>query len=429
MTRDHVLEAAKAFYAQQPVRQIRPGQDYIPVSGKVIDVEDLTALIDSSLDMWLTAGRFADQFESDFAEFMDQKYCLLVNSGSSANLVAFSALTSFLLGERRVKPGDEVITVAAGFPTTVNPILQSGCIPVFVDVDPKTLQIDLDSMKEALSPKTRAVMVAHTLGNTFAVKEVSEFCKQHGLWLVEDCCDAVGAQYADRKVGTYGDICTVSFYPAHHMTMGEGGAVLTSQPLLKKAAESFRDWGRDCWCPPGKDNTCRKRFGWTLGNLPEGYDHKYIYSHIGYNLKVTDMQAAIGVSQMKKLPGFIEARRRNYASLRKRLLHLQEDLRFAEAYPLANPSWFGFPITLTTAKVSRKEMVQHLEGKKIATRLLFAGNLLRQPMYTQIPHRIVGELRSTDEIMNRTFWIGIYPALNDAHFDYMAETFDQILRK
>tara|TARA_R110000868_G_scaffold153644_11_gene379199 strand:+ start:8362 stop:9654 length:1293 start_codon:yes stop_codon:yes gene_type:complete len=403
--------------------EIEPGVGYIPPSGKVMDREDLVNLLESSLDMWLTAGRFAKEFEKNFAQFMQHKFCLLVNSGSSANLVAFSALTAPQLGERQVRPGDEVITVAAGFPTTVNPIIQHGCVPVFVDVALPDLGIDVSKLEAAKSDKTKAVMIAHTLGNPFDVKAVKEFCDKYNLWLVEDCCDAVGAKFDDKLVGTFGDIATVSFYPAHHMTMGEGGAVLTSNPKLKKLAESFRDWGRDCWCPPGKDDTCGKRFDQQFADLPEGYDHKYVYSHVGYNLKVSDMQAAVGCSQLKKLPGFIETRNKNteilIASIKELIPNFDEYMYLPTALPGATPSWFGFPITLK--KGNRKELTVFLENNKIGTRLLFAGNLLRQPLYKNKNVRVVGELVNTDNIMTNTFWVGIYPALDERHMKYIAQ--------
>ncbi len=428
--RESVIEKGREYFRSLKPKEIRAGEDYIPVSGKVLDEEDLAHLLEASLDMWLTAGRFADLFEERFAQFMEHKTCLLVNSGSSANLLAFSSLTSPLLGKRKLNPGDEVITVAAGFPTTVNPILQNRCVPVFVDVDLGTYQVNLEQLKGALSEKTKAVMIAHTLGNTFQVAEVSEFCKQNGLWLIEDCCDAVGATYDGKKVGTFGDLATVSFYPAHHITMGEGGAVLTSSPLLKRAAESLRDWGRDCWCPPGYDNTCQKRFNWSLGSMPKGYDHKYTYSHIGYNLKVSDMQAAIGVSQLNKLPKFIEKRRENFSYLHERLSHLERELILPCATSGSEPSWFGFPITVKKeSAISRNELVKTLESKRIGTRLLFGGNLLKQPAYRDIEKRVVGELINTDIVMNDTFWIGVYPALNKSHFDFMAETILKSLRR
>jgi CDP-4-dehydro-6-deoxyglucose reductase, E1 len=419
--RQAVLDAARAFHRAKPPRKIVPGVDYIPVTGKVLDEDDLAQLIEASLDMWLTAGRFADQFEKEFAKFCGQKFALLVNSGSSANLVAFSALTSPRLGDRRIRAGDEVITVAAGFPTTVNPIIQNGCVPVFVDVLLGTYEIDISQLELARSEKTKAVMIAHTLGNTFNAKAVKEFCDKYGLWLVEDCCDAIGASIGDKPIGTFGDIATVSFYPAHHITMGEGGAVLTSNPILKLAAESFRDWGRDCWCPPGKDNTCKKRYDWQLGDLPKGYDHKYIYSHVGYNLKVSDMQAAIGCSQLKKLPGFIEKRRANFEYLMTKLQGLDDVLELPRSAPDSKPSWFGFAITLKpNAKVTRNELVKKLESEKIGTRLLFGGNLLKQPAYREINKRVIGDLKNTDRIMNDTFWVGVWPALEHEHLDYIA---------
>jgi CDP-6-deoxy-D-xylo-4-hexulose-3-dehydrase len=373
--------------------------------------------------MWLTAGRFANEFEKKFAEFMEQKFCLLVNSGSSANLVAFAALTSVTLKERQIKPGDEIITVAAGFPTTVNPIIQHGCVPVFIDVTLPDMGIDVSKLESAYTSKTKAVMVAHTLGNPFDVKAVKAFCDKYNLWLVEDCCDAVGAKFDGKLVGTYGDIATVSFYPAHHMTMGEGGAVLTSNPRLKKCAESFRDWGRDCWCPPGKDNTCGKRFDQQFSDLPDGYDHKYVYSHVGYNLKVSDMQAAVGCSQLKKLPSFIEKRNQNTETLikliKEKIPNWQEHLVLPTALNKATPSWFGFAITLKNGK--RKELVNFLEQNKIGTRLLFAGNLIRQPLYKDKNYRVIGELTNTDIIMSNTFWVGIYPALGAEHMNYIAD--------
>ncbi len=418
--RNNVIEASKAFFHEQGIKKIVPGTDYIPVSGKVLEEDDLTNLIESCLDLWLTTGRFAKDFEKQFATFMEQKYCLLVNSGSSANLVAFSALTSPILGKDMVKVGDEVITVAAGFPTTVNPIVQCGCIPVFVDVEPDTHQIDIKMLEKALSPKTSAIMIAHTLGNPFNVKAVKEFCDKHDLWLVEDCCDAVGARHHGKMIGTFGDIATVSFYPAHHMTMGEGGAVLMSEHRLKKIAESFRDWGRDCWCPTGKDNSCNNRFGQKMGELPEGYDHKYIYTHVGYNLKVTDMQAAIGLSQLRKLPKFIEMRNANAKYMTKKLEHLTQYINLPKVTENSEPSWFGYPITIKDSRISRNKLVQYLESNKIGTRLLFAGNLLRQPLYEHLPKRVVGDLTNTDKIMTDTFWTGVYPAIQEVHLDYIA---------
>jgi CDP-6-deoxy-D-xylo-4-hexulose-3-dehydrase len=426
--RDDILNAVGNFYSAEGFRPLIPGQDYIPVSGKVIDAEDLKSVVDATLDICFTAGRFARMFEKSFARFMDQKFCLLVNSGSSANLVAFSALTSVALGNKRITPGSEVITVAAGFPTTVNPIFQNGCIPVFVDIEPETYQIDLVMMEKALSSKTRAVMLAHTLGNPFNSKAVKEFCKKHDLWLIEDCCDAVGSRFDGQQVGTFGDIATVSFYPAHHMTMGEGGAVLTSNPTLKKIAESFRDWGRDCWCPPGMDNTCQKRFDHNFEDMPTGYDHKYIYTHVGYNLKVTDMQAALGVSQLKKLPGFIEVRKRNFQILKSKLTHLENYLDLPRPTPGADVSWFGFPILVKkSCPKTRNEIIQHLENNKIGTRLLFAGNLVRQPLYKQEKYRVVESLEVSDKVMEQVFWLGLYPALDEKHFEYMADVLTHFL--
>ena len=425
-----VEKISEKFKANNFKANIVPGVNYIPPSGKVIDAEDLTNLLESSLDLWLTAGRFAVEFERRFAEFMQHKFCLLVNSGSSANLVAFAALTSPLLKERQIKAGDEVITVAAGFPTTVNPIVQHGAIPVFVDVTLPDYGIDVTMLEKALSPKTKAVMVAHTLGNPFNVEAVKKFCEAHNLWLVEDCCDAVGAKYNGKLVGQFGDIATVSFYPAHHMTMGEGGAVLLSNPRLKKIAESFRDWGRDCWCPPGKDDTCGKRFDQQFADLPEGYDHKYVYSHVGYNLKVSDMQAAVGCSQLNKLPGFIEKRNSNTKTLikliKEKIPNWDEYLMLPTELPGAEASWFGFAITLK--KGSRRELVNFLEKNKIGTRLLFAGNLIRQPLYKGKEYRVVGELKNTDIIMSQTFWVGIYPALDESHMNYIAEKLKEGLR-
>jgi CDP-6-deoxy-D-xylo-4-hexulose-3-dehydrase len=412
-------------YAQEafPARGFSPGSDPVPVSGRVFDRAELRLLVDSSLDFWLTAGRYADRFEREFARWMGTRHCLLVNSGSSANLVALSALTSPRLGDRRLRPGDEVITVAAGFPTTVNPILQNGLVPVFVDVTLPTYNVDTSQLEAAVSPRTRALIFAHTLGNPFDVGAVAGFARKHDLWLVEDCCDAVGSTYCERKTGGFGDLATVSFYPAHHITMGEGGAVLTNTPLLHTIAKSFRDWGRDCWCDPGCDNTCGKRFDWQLGDLPGGYDHKYTYSHIGYNLKLTDMQAAVGVAQLEKLDGFVEARRRNFRALREGLAGLEEFFILPEATAGAEPSWFGFPIAVRDgAPFSRNQATRYLEDRKIATRLLFGGNLVRQPAYRESPFRVVGSLSQTDIVMNQVFWIGLYPGIHAPVLDYMLET-------
>lgn len=401
-----------------------PGESRVPVSGRVFDAADMMSLVDSSLDFWLTTGRFADQFEKEFAGLLGLPHALLCNSGSSANLLAVTALTSYLLGDRRLKPGDEVITVAAGFPTTLNPVLQNGCIPVFIDVDLQTHNVDVSRLEAAKSEKTRAMIFAHTLGNPFNLEAVVAFCKKHELWLIEDNCDALGSTYRGQMTSTFGDVATFSFYPAHHITMGEGGCVVTRNARIKRAVESFRDWGRDCWCAPGKDNTCNKRFGWKLGDLPAHYDHKYIYSHIGYNLKLTDMQAAVGVTQLKKLPGFIAARKRNWARLHAGLAAQQEWLILPEPTPHSDPSWFGFLITIRPgAPFARNDLIQALETRKVGTRLMFAGNLLRQPAYTGIPHRVVGDLTHTDLIMNNSFWVGVYPGLTDEMIDYVLEIF------
>ncbi|WP_127717861.1 lipopolysaccharide biosynthesis protein RfbH [Halobacteriovorax sp. HLS] len=421
--RDEIIAKSREFFkAELDKKKMIPGESYIPASGKVMDEDDMENLIDASLDMWLTAGRYHKQFEKEFASFMEQKFCLLVNSGSSANLLAFAALTSPKLGDRQIKAGDEVITVAAGFPTTVNPIVQHGCIPVFVDVELETYELDLTQLELALSPKTKAVMMAHTLGNMFDVKAVKDFCDKHGLWLIEDTCDALGARFDGKMAGTFGDIATVSFYPAHHMTMGEGGAVLTSEPKLKKIIESFRDWGRDCWCPPGVDNTCGKRFACQLGELPKGFDHKYTYTHIGYNLKVTDMQAAVGLSQLKKVKKFISKRNSNFDYLKSKLKGLEDKLILPRATEGCEASWFGFLISVKEdAGISKQELCEHLESKKIGTRQLFAGNLVKQPLYVGVEKRIIGDLPNTDFIMNNSFWVGCWPGLNEEHLDYIAD--------
>ena len=400
-----------------------PGSTPVPVAGRVFDENELETLTEAALDFWLTAGRFADQFEREFARFMGVRAAVLVNSGSSANLVALSALTSPKLQERRLLPGDEIITVAAGFPTTVNPILQCGLVPVFVDIQVPTYNVEPGELEAALSPRTRGIMLAHTLGNPFDLDAVLAFAQRHSLWLIEDCCDAVGASYGERNVGTFGDLATTSFYPAHHITMGEGGCVLTEKPLLQTLVESFRDWGRDCWCDPGKANTCGKRFENQLGDLPYGYDHKYTYSHIGYNLKLTDLQAAVGVAQLKKLPSFIEARKRNFQTLKSGLLDLESYFVFPQATPKSDPSWFGFPLLVRSdAPFTRSELVRFLEERKIATRLLFGGNLVRQPAYKNAHYRAVGRLPNSDLVMNQLLWIGVYPGLSRPMLDYMVET-------
>jgi CDP-4-dehydro-6-deoxyglucose reductase, E1 len=424
--RASVSELVRQYYeAAFPEQEFVPGQSQIACAGRVFDAEELVHLVDSSLDFWLTTGRFATRFEREFARFFERREAILVNSGSSANLLALSCLTSPKLGERALKPGDEVITAAAGFPTTVNPILQNRLVPVFIDVTVPTYNIDVSQLEEAYSEKTRAVMIAHTLGNPFDLGAVMDFVRRHNLWLIEDCCDAVGSQYRGKKVGTFGDVATVSFYPAHHITMGEGGAVITDTPLLRTLVESFRDWGRDCWCDPGKDNTCGKRFDWQLGDLPHGYDHKYTYSHIGYNLKLTDMQAAIGVAQLKKLGRFIEARRENFRSLHEGLRDFSDLFILPEATDGAEPSWFGFPIGVRPG-LSRNQITKYLEQHKISTRLIFAGNLIRQPAYKDVPRRVIGDLTNSDFVMNQTFWIGVYPGLGPAQIDYILSVFHDL---
>jgi CDP-6-deoxy-D-xylo-4-hexulose-3-dehydrase len=404
--------------------EFRPGETQIHFAGRVFDEHELVNLVDASLDFWLTTGRYAEDFERKFARLFGLRHALLVNSGSSANLVALSCLTSRKLGKRRLQPGDEVITVASSFPTTVNPIVQNGLVPVFVDVDIPTYNIDVEMLEDALSDRTRAIMVAHTLGNPFDLDAVTAFAREHDLWLIEDCCDALGSTYRGKMVGTFGDLASVSFYPAHHITMGEGGCVLTNKGRLKVLAESFRDWGRDCWCAPGKENTCGKRFDHQLGELPYGYDHKYIYSHIGYNLKLTDMQAAVGVAQLEKLESFTQARRRNFQLLFDGLQDLQDHLILPKATPHSDPSWFGFPLALREdSPVSRDHILRFMNDRKIATRLLFAGNLLRQPAYLDVPHRRVGDLARADFVMNRVFWVGVYPGLTDAAVQFMIESF------
>ena len=415
-----------------PERPFQPGQA-VPVAGRVFDAHEVQHLVDSGLDFWLTTGRFAEEFERRFGAVVGTRSASLVNSGSSANLLALTALTSHKLLEDRLVPGDEVITVAAGFPTTVNPILQNGLVPVFVDVEhPErhaTYNIDVDRLEQAVGDRTRAVMLAHTLGNPFDLAAITDFCARHDLWLVEDCCDALGASWGGRHVGGFGDLATCSFYPAHHMTMGEGGIVFTDSPRLEKLVESFRDWGRDCWCEPGHDDTCGKRFDWQLGDLPHGYDHKYIYSHIGYNLKLTDMQAAIGVAQLDKLPGFIAARRANYARLRAGLEPFADVFVLPEPTPGTEPSWFGFPLSVRpTARFTRRDLVRHLDERKIGTRQLFGGNLLRQPAYHDRPQRVAGDLPGADYVMRHTLWLGVYPGLTAAHIDHVIDTIAALVR-
>lgn len=421
--RQQILNLVTEYHAVAfPTREFKEGQSAVPVSGRVFDASEIVSLVDASLDFWLTTGRYAELFEKQFAKVMGLRNALLVNSGSSANLVAVAALTSPKLADRRLRPGDEVITVAAGFPTTVNPIIQHQLIPVFVDIDIPTYNIDTTRLAPALSSRTRAVMLAHTLGNPFNVAAVRDFCREHNLWLIEDCCDAVGARFNGEGVGTFGDFATASFYPAHHITMGEGGAVLTNDQRLKTLAESFRDWGRDCWCAPGIDNTCGKRFGWQLGQLPAGYDHKYIYSHIGYNLKVTDMQAAVGVAQLQKLDQFIETRNRNFKILYDGLSDLQEYLILPEATEGSQPSWFGFPIAMRMdSPIDRNAVVAHLARARIGTRNLFGGNLLRQPAYLNVTHRVVGALTNSDFVTDHVFWLGVYPGLTDVMLKYTVD--------
>jgi CDP-6-deoxy-D-xylo-4-hexulose-3-dehydrase len=419
--RRRIREMVAEYYREAfGPREFIAGQTPIPVSGRVFDQDELENLVDSSLDFWLTTGRFAEQFEREFAKSVGVREAILVNSGSSANLLALAALTSEKLGDERLRPGDEVITLAAGFPTTVNPIIQNGLVPVFVDVQIPTFNVDVSQLEGALSDRTRAVIFAHTLGNPFDLDVVTAFAKKHDLWMIEDCCDALGSTYRGQKVGAFGDLATVSFYPAHHITMGEGGCVVTNKPLLRTIVESFRDWGRDCWCAPGKENTCGRRFDWQLGGLPHGYDHKYIYSHIGYNLKATDMQAAVGLAQLKKLPRFIEARKKNFAKLRAGLDEMQEFFVLPEATRDSDPSWFGFPLMVKSdAPFSRKEVVEYLAEKKIQSRQVFGGNLVRQPAYRNIQCRVVCDLKGSDEVMNRAFWIGVYPGLTPEMIEYM----------
>lgn len=414
-----VQQYADIVYAPKP---FVAGTTPVPVSGKVIGAAELKNMVEASLDGWLTTGRFNTMFEERLAKYLGVKYLITVNSGSSANLVAFSTLTSPKLGNRAIKQGDEVIGVAAGFPTTVNPIIQFGAVPVFVDVDLATHNIDASKIEAAISLKTKAIMLAHSLGNPFNLDVVTTLCKKYNLWLVEDCCDALGATYNGQMVGTFGDIATLSFYPAHHITMGEGGAVFTNNAELKQIAESFRDWGRDCYCPPGKDNTCNKRFCWKLGNLPEGYDHKYTYSHLGYNLKISDMQAACALAQLDRVDEFIAARKANFAYLKNRLQTCADYLHLPEATPNSDPSWFGFPVVLKEgAGVKRVDLLNFLDQNKIGTRLLFAGNLTRQPYMIGRNYRISGELTHTDIVMNQTFWIGLYPGLNEEMLSFVVE--------
>ncbi|MBI5873408.1 MAG: lipopolysaccharide biosynthesis protein RfbH [Candidatus Omnitrophica bacterium] len=423
-------KVAEFYRAAHRKSKFVPGSSAVHYGGRTYDACEIISLIDASLDFWLTAGRFAHDFEKKFADFLGVKHCLLVNSGSSANLLALTALTSPLLGRHRLKPADEVITTACGFPTTLNPILQNQLVPVFIDIELGSYNIRVDLLEKAISKKTKAIVLAHTLGNPVNLKEILKFVYKHGLWFIEDNCDALGSVYQGRRTGSFGHISTSSFYPAHHITMGEGGAVLTSDVLLNRILMSLRDWGRDCWCVPGKDDTCRNRFNQQFGSLPFGYDHKYIYSHIGYNLKATDMQAAIGCAQLKKLPSFIKTRKQNFSFLYRRLKAYEKYFILPSALPDAEPSWFGFPLFVKdSAPFKRNDVVTFLEKNKIATRMLFGGNLLRQPAYKGIKCRVAGKLDNTDAVMNNLFWVGVYPGLESKMLEYMAKTFDIFIAK
>ena len=420
LNNEALISSLRNIVKEKVNKIIVPGQDYIPVTGKVLDEDDILMGVDSILDAWLTAGRYSEEFERRLARYMGSRFSFLVNSGSSANLLAFYALTSPKLGENAIKPGDEIITVAAGFPTTINPMLQYGCIPVFLDIDMPTYNIKADQIESAITPKTKAIMLAHTLGNPFNLDIVMAVAKKYNLWVIEDDCDSLGATYNDKKTGTFGDLATLSFYPAHHITMGEGGAVLVNNGQLKKITESFRDWGRDCWCPPGKDNTCGERYCQKLGDLPEGYDHKYTYSHIGFNLKATDMQAAVGLSQLNKADSFIEKRRVNHNLFYNMLKPLEEYFILPKPTENSNPSWFGFMLTIRDGvNINRNKLVEYLENNKIGTRLLFGGNLTKQPAYKNSNYRILNSLENTDKIMNDGFWVGVWPGLNDLHYEYI----------
>jgi CDP-6-deoxy-D-xylo-4-hexulose-3-dehydrase len=427
--REQIIKLVGQYGALASVpRAFEPGVTVIPPAGKVVGAPEMALMVEASLDAWLTTGRFNDQFEAKLAKFIGVQHLITVNSGSSANLVAFNTLTSPKLGPRAIQPGDEVIGVAAGFPTTVNPILQFGAVPVFVDVELGTYNIDASKIEAAITDKTKAIMLAHTLGNPYNLDLIVALCKKHQLWLIEDCCDALGSTYKGQMVGTFGDIGTMSFYPAHHITMGEGGAVFTNNAELKAIAESFRDWGRDCYCAPGKDNTCGKRFCWKLGTLPEGYDHKYTYTHLGYNLKITDMQAACGLAQIDRAAGFIQARKDNFAYLSERLQSCAEFLILPQATEHADPSWFGFPLTLKPeANLSRVDLLTYLDQHKIGTRLLFAGNLTRQPYMIGRNFRVSGELTNTDRVMHDTFWIGVFPGLTREMLDFAVDKLEAFL--
>ncbi|MCX6770017.1 MAG: lipopolysaccharide biosynthesis protein RfbH [Candidatus Micrarchaeota archaeon] len=427
--RKEILEKVARFHESARQEKFVPGKTRVHYAGRVYDEEEIVALVDSSLDFWLTAGRYAERFEQEFAAVFGTKHCSLVNSGSSANLVALSALTSDFLGGKKLKPGDKVITCATGFPTTLNPIFQNGMLPVFVDAEVGTYNPSADSIAEAAEKGAQAIMIAHTLGNPFDAPAVSAIAKKHGMYLIEDCCDAVGSRIAGKPVGVFGELATVSFYPAHHITMGEGGAVMSSSPVHKKLAESFRDWGRDCWCPAGRSDTCGKRFKWKMGDLPYGYDHKYIYSNVGYNLKVTDMQAAVGCAQLKKLPAFVEKRKGNFAFYLGQMKDYEWAFVLPKKLPNAEPSPFGFPLTVKKdAGFSKNDIVAHLESKNIETRMLFGGNLVRQPAYRSRKFEKMGSLENSDTIMNGTFWIGVYPGLTDEMRGYVAECFHDFLK-
>ena len=429
--RKQIFKLVKELYkVNSRVGKFIPGKSVVNYAGRVYDEKELIKLVDASLDFWLTAGRFADKFENDFTHFLGAKYCLLTNSGSSANLLAVSALTSPLLKVRQLKPGDEVITTACGFPTTLNSILQNNLVPVFVDVELGTYNIQVEKIEKAITKKTKAIFVAHTLGNPVDIDGLNKIIRKYNLWWIEDNCDSLGSKYKGRYTGTFGDISTSSFYPPHHITMGEGGAVVTSSPLLKRIILSFRDWGRDCWCDPGHDNTCKQRFNQKFGDLPYGYDHKYVYSHIGYNLKVTDMQAAIGVAQLKKLSGFIKARKENFAALKEYFKPYDKYLVLPQATEESDPSWFGFPVLVReNAPLTRNDIVNYLEQNKIATRMLFGGNLIKQPAYKNIKYRIFGTLKNTDSVMNNLFWIGVYPGLKKPMLSYLERTLHNFFKK
>ncbi len=429
LNNQQLIDSIREIARKNTNKIIIPGENYIPVTGKVLDEDDILLGVDSMLDAWLTAGRYSEEFERKLARYMGSRFSFLVNSGSSANLLAFYALTSPKLGDRAIKPGDEIISVAAGFPTTINPMLQFGCIPIFLDIDMPTYNIKADQIESAITPKTKAIMLAHTLGNPFNLDIVMAVAKKYNLWVIEDDCDSLGATYNDKKTGTFGDLATLSFYPAHHITMGEGGAVLVNNAQLKKITESFRDWGRDCWCPPGKDNTCGERYCQKLGDLPEGYDHKYTYSHIGFNLKATDMQAAVGLSQLNKADAFIEKRRVNHKILYNKLKPLEEYFILPEATENSNPSWFGFMLTIRDGvKIDRNQLVEYLEKNKIGTRLLFGGNLTKQPAYKNSNYRVLNSLENTDKIMNNGFWLGVWPGLHEEHYNYIIDKIDSFLK-